>query len=154
MLTSGINHVAVLTSDTDRLVDFYTSVFDAKVLRDGPEPGKDEDVRMTVVHVGPSSELNVFQIKGNTEADRQTPMFGRGRLDHLALQAESLEAFETIRERLIARGAADEFVTDFGPILSLFFRDPDGLECEVCVANPDAKPGVSNPPGTPAARYS
>lgn len=31
--------------------------------------------------------------------------------------------------------------------------DPDGLECEVCVENPDAVPGVSNPPGTRAARY-
>ena len=80
-------------------------------------------------------------------------MFGRGRIDHLALHAESLGAFETIRDRLIACGASDGFVTDFGPILSVFFRDPDGLECEVCVANPDAQPGVSNPPGTPAARY-
>ena len=103
---------------------------------------------MTVIHVGPAAELNVFEIKGNTEAERQTPMFGRGRLDHLALQAASLEAFETIRDRLMARGAADDFVTDFGPILSVFFRDPDGLECEVCVANPDAVPGVHNPPGT------
>ena len=119
-----------------------------------PEADDEPEVRLTVIHVGPSAELNVFEIVGNTEADRQTPMFGRGRLDHLALQAESIEAFETIRERLIARGAADEFVTDFGPILSIFFRDPDGLECEVCVKNPDAKPGVNNPPGTPAARYS
>jgi hypothetical protein len=45
-------------------------------------------------------------------------------------------------------------VTDFGHMLSLFFRDPDGLECEVCVENPDARPGVANPPGTRAARYS
>ena len=153
MLTSGFNHVAVLTNDTERLQEFYTSVFDARVLRDGPEPGQDDDVRMTVIHVGPSAELNVFQIKGNTEAERQTPMFGRGRLDHLALQAESLEAFETIRERLIARGAADEFVTDFGPVLSVFFRDPDGLECEVCVNNPDWVPGTFNPPGTPSGRF-
>ncbi|MSX76291.1 MAG: VOC family protein, partial [Actinobacteria bacterium] len=86
-------------------------------------------------------------------ADVQTPMFGRGRLDHFALQAESIEAFETIRERLRARGAADDFVTDFGPILSLFFRDPDGLEGEVCVNNPDLVPGADNPPGTRAARY-
>ena len=50
--------------------------------------------------------------------------------------------------------AADEFVTDFGPILSVFFRDPDGLECEVCVTNPDARPGVHNPPGTSAPRYA
>ena len=153
MLLNGFNHVAVLTADTERLQEFYSEVFDAVTLRDGPEVA-DADVRMTVIHVGPSAELNVFQIKGNTEAERQTPMFGRGRLDHLALQAESIEAFDTIRERLMARGAADDFVTDFGSILSVFFRDPDGLECEVCVANPDAQPGVSHPPGTRAARYS
>jgi len=52
------------------------------------------------------------------------------------------------------RGAADDFVTDFGPILNVFFRDPDGLECEVCVRNPDWVPGTVNPPGTRAARFS
>jgi catechol 2,3-dioxygenase-like lactoylglutathione lyase family enzyme len=153
MLLDGFNHVAILTNDSKRLQAFYEDVFDATVpRRGGPETG-DDDLRLSVVHIGPHSELNVFEIKGNTEAQRQTPMFGRGRIDHLALHAESLEAFETIRDRLIARGASDGFVTDFGPILSVFFRDPDGLECEVCVQNPDAVPGVSNPPGTPAARY-
>src|SRR5712692_5449450 len=116
---------------------------------DGSEPGNGA-VHMSVVHVGPHSEFNVFQIVGNTEADRQVPMFGRGRIDHLALQAASIDSFETIGDRLMARGAADDFVTDFGQILSVFFRDPDGLECEVCVPNPDAVPGASNPPGTPA----
>lgn len=59
----------------------------------------------------------------------------------------------TIRDRLVARDASDGFVTDFGHVLSVFFRDPDGLEAEVCVANPDAQPGVNNPPGTPSLRY-
>ena len=80
-------------------------------------------------------------------------MFRRGRIDHLGLQAASLEDFDEIRRRLMERGCADDFVTDFGPVLSLFFRDPDGLEGEVCVDNPDAAPGVFNPPGTRAARY-
>jgi catechol 2,3-dioxygenase-like lactoylglutathione lyase family enzyme len=151
MLLDGINHVAILTNDTDRLHAFYREVFDADISEAGPEvePG----LRMTIVHVGPRAELNVFEIPGNTEADHQVPMFGRGRLDHMALHASSIAAFETIRDRLIARGAADEFVTDFGPVLSLFFRDPDGLEGEVCVTNPDSVPGQLNPPGTPAARY-
>jgi hypothetical protein len=65
-----------------------------------------------------------------------------------------MEAFVEIRRRLIDRGAADDFVTDFGPVLSVFFRDPDGLECEICVTNPDATPGVVNPPGTPASRFT
>jgi hypothetical protein len=80
-------------------------------------------------------------------------MFGRGRIDHLAVHAASLQAFETIRDRLMERGAADDFVTDFGPILSAFFRDPDGLECEVCVENPDFQPGDFHAPGSRAARY-
>jgi catechol 2,3-dioxygenase-like lactoylglutathione lyase family enzyme len=149
MLLNGVNHVAIITNDAARLAAFYYEVFEAEV--DGQMI--DGGGQLTFIRLGESAELNVFQLPGNTEADRQTPMFGRGRIDHMGLQAASLEAFEEIRRRLIARGAADEFVTDFGAILSLFFRDPDGLEGEVCVPNPDAVPGVSNPPGTPAARY-
>ena len=149
MLLGGFNHVAVLTGDTDRFIEFYGGVFEASAKLIEDQPG----LKLTVVDVGPSAELNVFEIDGNTESQRQVPMFGRGRLDHLALEASSLDAFDEIRDRLIARGASDGFVTDFGPILSLFFRDPDGLEAEVCVVNPDAKPGVHNPPGTPSPRY-
>ena len=103
MLLDGINHVGVMTSDTDRLTAFYGEVFDATIdgeLREG------EGFRLTVLKVGPTSELNIFEIAGNDEASRQVPMFGRGRLDHLALQAASLEAFDTIRDRLIARAPA------------------------------------------------
>jgi catechol 2,3-dioxygenase-like lactoylglutathione lyase family enzyme len=150
MLLDGMNHVAILTNDTDRLHAFYREVFGATVSQDMTEP---DGVRLSFIDVGPHTELNVFEIDGNAEATRQTPMFGRGRIDHLALQAASKEAFDVVRDRLIARGATDGFVTDFGPILSLFFRDPDGLEAEVCVANPDAEPGVHHPPGTPAPGY-
>jgi catechol 2,3-dioxygenase-like lactoylglutathione lyase family enzyme len=150
MLLDGFNHVAILTADTERFVEFYRDVFGAKVL--GEQRMGDEGV-LTFVEVGGQREINLFEVTGNSEAHRQTPMFGRGRIDHLGLQAASLDAFGEIRRRLVARGAADEFVTDFGPVLSLFFRDPDGLEGEVCVPNPDAVPGQFNPPGTPAVRY-
>jgi hypothetical protein len=77
-------------------------------------------------------------------------MFERGRIDHLGVRAASIDAFIEIRQRLIDQEATDGFITDFGPVLSLFFTDPDGLEAEVCVPNPDATPGQRNPPGTPA----
>ncbi|GAA4714769.1 hypothetical protein GCM10023215_67490 [Pseudonocardia yuanmonensis] len=149
MLLDGLNHVAVITADTDRFHAFYGEVFGATVANDKKEDG----FRFSIVDIGPHTELNVFEVEGNTEAERQTPMLGRGRLDHLGLQAASIESFEEIRRRLLERGACDDFVTDFGPVLSLFFRDPDGLEAEVCVPNPDAVPGRFNPPGTPATRY-
>jgi catechol 2,3-dioxygenase-like lactoylglutathione lyase family enzyme len=150
VLLNGFNHVAILTNDTARFVAFYRDIFGAEV--DG-QVKEGEGVTLTFVKVGPHAEINLFELEDNTEADRQVPMFGRGRIDHIGLQADDLVAFETARDRLMAVGATDGFVTDFGPILSLFFRDPDGLEGEVCVINPDAKPGVTNPPGTPAARY-
>ena len=149
MLLDGFNHVAVLTSDTERLQAFYTEVFDAEVAarrareRRASRRADDGDPRR------PGRRAQRVPDQGEQRGRTPDADVRRGRLDHLALQAASLEAFETIRDRLMARGAADDFVTDFGPILSVFFRDPDGLECEVCVANPDAVPGVGNPPGTP-----
>jgi catechol 2,3-dioxygenase-like lactoylglutathione lyase family enzyme len=151
MLLDGFNHVATLTTDSARLHAFYEEVFDATVSHEvAPEPG----TRLSFVDLGPEAQFNVFEIDGNSEAERQTPMFGRGRIDHFGLNAASLDAFNLIRDRLMERGACDGFVTDFGPVLSLFFRDPDGLEGEVCVANPNAQPGLFNPPGTPAPGYT
>ena len=59
-------------------------------------------------------------------------------------------ATPAIRARLMAGGATDGVVTDFGRKLSLFFRDPDAMECEVLVANPT--PGV-RPVGSAVAEY-
>ena len=60
-------------------------------------------------------------------------------------------AFVEIRRRLVAHGASDGFVTDFGRAHSVFFRDPDGLEGEVLLwISSDAE---VRPPGTPADGY-
>ncbi|HUP73462.1 MAG TPA: VOC family protein [Acidimicrobiales bacterium] len=149
MKISGFDHVAVLTRDLEGFVAFYEDVFDAHA----EAALKDDGIEMVVLRMAPESEINVFQVDGNEEATRRVPMFGRGRLDHFGFRAASLEAFDEIRDRLMARGCTDGFVTDFGHVLSVFFRDPEGLEAEVCVGNPDAVPGVVNPPGTPSRRY-
>ncbi|MFC9556708.1 VOC family protein [Rhodococcus sp. NPDC056960] len=133
MLLDGINHVAWISKDAARLGRFYAEVFDADV---GPTRthGDDGTETMTSIRIGPHTELNIFVIEGNTEAERQTPMWGRGRIDHVGLQAASQEAFTAIRQRLIDTGASDGTINDFGAVQSIFFRDPDGLEGEVLVA--------------------
>lgn len=133
MLLNGINHVALISKDIDRIRAFYGEVFDAEVGPTKPH-GDDGGETMTTIRIGPTTELNVFTIEGNPEPDRQKPMWGRGRLDHFGLQAASAESFETIRQRLVDHGASDGHVNDFGAVRSLFFRDPDGLEGEVLVA--------------------
>ena len=114
MLLKGINHVATLTNDSDRLHAFYREVFDAEVALRHERGARGPGFRLSFVDIGDGTMLNVFQIDGNEEALRQVPMFERGRIDHIGLRAKDLEAFETIRDRLMARGAADAFVTDFG----------------------------------------
>jgi catechol 2,3-dioxygenase-like lactoylglutathione lyase family enzyme len=150
MLIDGFHHVATLTKDSECLHAFYTGGLRC------PGRGKPPRVRGCSAFdhpLSPMVELNVFQIEGNTQADHQVPMFGRGRIDHIGLRAPTIEAFEEVRRRLMDRRTANDFVTDFGPVLSVFFTDPDGLEGEVLVANPDGGEGVHNKPGTRSARY-
>ena len=130
-IINGVNHVAILTADMDRFIGFWEEAFDAKVVHDDPSHGGRVGERMVVMTIGGPSALNVFQVPDNTQAQVQTPMFGRGRIDHLALNVASREALDEVRGRLIKLGASDGTVTDFGPALSVFFRDPDGLEAEV-----------------------
>ena len=147
MLLDGVNHVGMITDDIDRFIGFYRGVFDATVSN---QVQIGDEGTLTFIHIGPHTELNVFHMPEKAGMTRGS-MFTHGPIDHIGLQAASKEAFDEIRRRLIAEGATDGFVTDFGPALSLFFVDPDGLEGEVLISVPGAT--TVNPPGTPAAGY-
>ena len=148
MLLDGINHVGLITDDIDRFTAFYIEVFDARVDAVEHTPFG----TLTLMSIGPRTELNVFHLNEDAKPDlTRGSMFTHGPIDHMGLQAASKEAFDEIRRRMMARGATDGFVTDFGRSLSLFFRDPDGLEGEVLLYL--RGDGGTNPPGTPAAGY-
>jgi catechol 2,3-dioxygenase-like lactoylglutathione lyase family enzyme len=128
-LVDGINHLAFITKDFDRLADFYRRMFGAEVVLDIVS----HDHRHGMIEIGPSCVLHAFEIADSPHTEPGQQILDRGRIDHLAINAASKEAFDAVRERLVAEGAAEGTVTDFGAILSLFFRDPDGMEAEVCV---------------------
>jgi catechol 2,3-dioxygenase-like lactoylglutathione lyase family enzyme len=148
MLLDGVNHIGLVTDDIDRFIEFYQGVFEATVSGVEHTPFG----TLTFVDIGPRTELNVFHLNEDQQLDlTRGSMFTHGPIDHMGLQAKSKDAFDEIRRRLMKRGATDGFVTDFGSAYSLFFRDPDGLECEVLLSLDHAGPG--NPPGTPAPGY-
>ncbi len=119
----GVNHIAILTSDMDRFIRFYQEAFDATVVHDNRNHGGHAGERMVIMAIGGQSAFNVFEVPGNTQAHVQTPMFGRGRLDHFGLNARSRETFEHVRTRLMHLGASDGTITDFGAALSVFSGD-------------------------------
>jgi len=127
-LTAGPHHLATLSADLDRLIDFYRRVFDAEVLDDMREQG----VRHAFLDLGGGFILHPFQVEGIDVPQGEIPIFERGRIDHLALRAETPEIFWDLRERIYEAGASDGQVTDLGPLLSAGFVDPDGLWGEVC----------------------
>ena len=62
MLTQGLEHVAVITHDSDRLQSVYIDVLGATVEFDGEEfPG---GPRMTVINIGPGDGAQRFRDGG------------------------------------------------------------------------------------------
>lgn len=133
-LLDGIHHLTTLTADLDRLIAFYQRVFDARVTLDLEEDG----LRHAFIELGPTTVLHPFQIPGVDVPQGAIPMFDRGRLDHVALNAASEEAFRELRRRVVAEGASDGEVIDMGSLLNLGFTDPDGASHEIVWL----KPGV------------
>ena len=128
-LLDGVNHIAVLTADLPRFVEFYTDVFDVDIVFTGTEPA----FRHAILRTGATSWLHPVEMHGNTHGQASSMMFDRGHLDHLALTASSPASFETIRDRLVSRGASDGTVDDLGAFHSVWFDDPDGMRGEVVV---------------------
>ena len=140
-LVTGMNHVAVVTDDLDRFVDFYTSVFDLDVVFEETTPA----FRHAILRTGPDSWLHPAELQGNPHGSAVPAMFDRGHLDHLALTVASPEAFTTLRQRLEERGAEAGGVDDLGAFHSLWFEDPDGMRVElVAIVDPELR-GIHEP---------
>jgi catechol 2,3-dioxygenase-like lactoylglutathione lyase family enzyme len=127
-LVTGLNHAAILTADLDRLAAFYGEVFDGEILETPAPPG----TRATTVRLAGACGLALLEVPGNPHTAGAGAMLARGHLDHIAFDAPSPQALETIRRRLVDRGASDGTVHDYGPMLSVHFVDPDGMESEAC----------------------
>lgn len=136
-LLSGINHAALLTRDLARTVAFYTEVFGAEVVfeEDGPE------LRHAILRIGEHAMLHPVETTATGGAGAH--------VDHLGLNVASAEAFDEIRRRLVDRGASDGTVSDLGPQLCLWFRDPDGMRAEVCWIRDETLRGFHAPVDRP-----
>jgi catechol 2,3-dioxygenase-like lactoylglutathione lyase family enzyme len=142
---TGISHIAMVTADLDRFRAFYegtVGVDTALVLGPGEEHG-----RHAIVFVG-DVVLHVFEVDGYDPADQGFghAMFERGRLDHLGFGVADEVALGELRDRLVAAGASRGEIRSSGPILSVGFVDPDGLEGEITCLDPRFDPAVLGAP--------
>jgi catechol 2,3-dioxygenase-like lactoylglutathione lyase family enzyme len=130
-ITTGFNHIATLTPDLDRFVEWYGTVFDAAVIHEIEK--RDDHPRMIILDLGGGSALNVFEVDGRDEiVGDQRVQGGRGAIDHFGIEVADLATLEQVKDRLVAIGADIGEIQQLGGEWSLFFRDVDGMELEVC----------------------
>ena len=123
-LSSGCHHVATVTPDLDRLIAFYTEVFDAEVDLDMSEPG--DHTRHALIALGGGFFLHPFQF-----AEGHGPAPTQDAFAHVCIAFDDMSAFEIARRRLVERQASEGRVRDFGRIKICSFTDPDGRGCEI-----------------------
>ena len=130
-LTNGFNHVATLTTDMDLTVRFYERAFQAIVTLEVPQG--DGHPWMKVLDLGGGAALNVFEVSPEEMIGDRRRQGGRGAIDHYALAVDSRATLASVKERLVAAGAQEVGeIQRLADEWSLFFRDPDGMELEVC----------------------
>jgi catechol 2,3-dioxygenase-like lactoylglutathione lyase family enzyme len=129
-ITTGFNHVATITADLDRLVRFYADAFGAEIVFEMAKT--DDHPRMTILDLGGGAALNAFEVDEDTIIGDRRSQGGRGPIDHFAVAVDSRATLEQVRDTLERLGADIGEIQQLGGELSLFFRDPDGMELEVC----------------------
>ena len=131
-ITTGFNHVAFLTTDMDRTVAFYEQAFEGKVVHEITKT--EHHPWMKIVDIGGGAALNIFHVEDPAEIiGNRRQQGGRGAVDHFAFAVDSVDTLHAVKTRLADAGAQEVGeVQQLGGEWSLFFRDVDGLELEVC----------------------
>ncbi len=103
---------------------------------------REEGIRHAYIDFGGGALLHPFEIPGVEVVQHEEPMFDRGKIDHFALKAETLEDLEGLRQRILYAGAGDGEAVDMGEVVSVGFTDPDGQWSEVMWDRPGATGGL------------
>ncbi|HEV8617736.1 MAG TPA: VOC family protein [Methylomirabilota bacterium] len=129
-----LQHLVLWVSNVERSVRFYADVLGFEVKTRYPNaaflriPGSPDD-----------HHLGLFEQPGLGEPDERV-----ARMYHSAWEVGEITDLVRARQRLIEAGALVGS-SDHGVSLSLYAKDPDGLEFEIFWTVPDGKPVGTRP---------
>jgi catechol-2,3-dioxygenase len=125
MAISRLNHAVLYVRDADRSAAFYEEALGFRRLDLGA--GMRGAAFMRADGSTNDHDLGLFSV------GEQAAPAGRGAvgLYHLAWEVETLDDLERLAERLSSLGALVG-ASDHGTTKSLYAKDPDGIELEIC----------------------
>ena len=129
-----LQHLVLWVADVERSVRFYRDVLGFEVAKQYPNAAF-----LRISGSGDDHNLGLFQQPGLRPPDE-----GAARMYHAAWEVAELPDLARARRRLIeARSLVGQ--SDHGTSLSLYAKDPDGLEFELFWTVPDGKPAGTRP---------
>ena len=124
-----LQHLVLWVSDVARSVRFYTEVLGFEVKRQSPNAAF-----LIIPGTGDDHHLGLFEQPGIRPPDERV-----ARMYHAAWEVGELTDLARARRRLIEAGSLVG-QSDHGTSLSLYAKDPDGLEFEVFWTVPGGMP--------------
>ena len=124
-----LQHLVLWVSNVDRSVRFYCDVLGFEVKRRYPNAAF-----LIIPGTGEDHHLGLFEQTGVTPPDERA-----ARMYHSAWEVGELGDLARARRRLIEAGSLVG-QSDHGTSLSLYAKDPDGLEFEVFWTVPEGTP--------------
>ena len=129
-----LQHLVLWVADVERSVRFYCDVLGFEVKRRYPNAAF-----LVIPGAGNDHDLGLFEQPGVRPPDE-----GVARMYHAAWEVGDLTDLARAKQRLIqARSLVAS--SDHGTSLSLYAKDPDGLEFEIFWAVPDGAPAGTRP---------
>ena len=124
MQTSGLNHVILTVSNTERSRAFYGDLLGFSIIVIEEDPDK------SFLFTSGGVQFFFFPSRQPVQNDRFSEF--RIGLDHLSLTAPSKEALQGLANQLIAAGVDTKGVEQFQHTGNWYvaFRDPDNIQLE------------------------
>ena len=123
-IVRDIDHIAIVVSDMDVAVEFYTEVLGFNLIKDGRTEGGEKKT-----FIGSKSKVILAMTE---DKNRRSPDEGyAGGVNHIAFGVKDVEkAGKLLKERGV--DFIEEKIDEDGKIRAYHFLDPDGLELEIC----------------------
>jgi catechol 2,3-dioxygenase-like lactoylglutathione lyase family enzyme len=157
---SGVNHIALITTDLDATTRFYEEVLGAPLVATLAT----EEMRHYFFRFGAQCTVAFFQFADDHEPrfDKIAGIFDARSIhfDHLSLNLPDEKELMLLQRRLRTAGHEATDVVDHGAVRSIYFTDPNGVALEASwwvhdvTAQPADRTGplFTDPDPVPAAR--
>lgn len=123
-LVRDIDHIAIVVSDMEVAVEFYTKVLGLSLIRDGRTDGGEKKTFI-------GTESKVILAMTENRVRKASDEVCAGCVNHIAFGVKDVEkAAKILRERGVE--FIEEKKSEDGKVKAYHFLDPDGLELEIC----------------------